>query len=267
MWWEMFHAQARFGGSPPKPAVVNAGNVGKSWFGVLTEQGSSRPELACWDCVSNNGEVLVDSKCGPGLTYLYEGGSYDSRRNTRSELVRGFIRKKSVIEEWMSTGLDRDGVRIGCGKYRLTHKDSAYSWRLALALERNGHTAQYRPTGDNYEPEFRWAPVAAVPTRRCGRRVSGGAAVAVETSALYRICPIFVWVRRRYCYLYRPAIHASCHSPIASCQPVQADACTPDFRRSALLLPPEGGGGADGGREGDGKGGGEGGAGPTVFLD
>ena len=180
MWWEMFHAQARFGGSPPKPAVVNARNAGKSWFGVLTEQGSSRPELACWDCLSSNWEVLVDSKCGPGLSYLYEGDSYDSRRNTRSELVRGLIRRRAVIEEWMSTRYNRDGARIGCGRYRLTHKDSAYSWRLALSLERNGHTEQYRPTGENYEPEFRWAPVAAVPTRRRG--VAAAAAAAVEAS-------------------------------------------------------------------------------------
>ena len=161
MWWEMFHAQARFGASPPKAAVVNARNTGKTWYGVLVEQGSSRPELACRSCLSNNGEVLVDSECGPGLTYLYEGDSYDSRRNTRSELVRGFIRKKSVVEEWMSTRFNRDGVRIGCGTYRLTHKDSEYSWRLALSLERNGHTEQYRPTGDNYEPDFRSESVAA----------------------------------------------------------------------------------------------------------
>jgi hypothetical protein len=180
MWWEMFRTQSRFGASPPKPAV---GNLGKSRYGVLVEQIPSMPELACWDCLSSNGDVLADSKCGPGLTYWNEGDSYDSRRDTRSELVRGFIRKKSVVDDWMRTSTARpDGISSSCGRYRLTHKDSAYSWRLALSLERNGHTEQYRPTGDNYEPEFRWAPVAAVPTRRRGR-VSGGAPAAAAVEA------------------------------------------------------------------------------------
>ncbi len=54
---------------------------------------------------------------------------------------------------------------------------------MALSLERNGHTEQFRPTGDNYEPEFRWAPVVApVPTRRRGR-VSGGAPAADAAAA------------------------------------------------------------------------------------
>ena len=180
MWWEMFRTQSRFGASPPKPAV---GNLGKSRYGVLVEQIPSMPELACWDCLSSNGDVLADSKCGPGLTYWNEGDSYDSRRDTRSELVRGFIRKKSVVDDWMRTTTARpDGFSSACGRYRLTHKDSAYSWRLALSLERNGHTEQYRPTGDNYEPEFWWAPVAAVPTRRRGR-VSGGAPAAAAVEA------------------------------------------------------------------------------------
>ena len=179
MWWEMFHTQSRFGASPPKPPVVNEGNVAMSWHGVLVEQIPSMPELACWDCLSSNGGVLEDSKCGPGVTFFYEGGLYDSRRDTRSELVRGFIRKKSVVDDWMNTRTKPDGFPGNCGRYRLTNKDSEYSWRLALSLERNGQTEQYRPTRDDYEPGLRLAPVAAVPTRRRGR-VCGAAAAAGE---------------------------------------------------------------------------------------